>query len=500
MKILSPNQIKALDAFTIEKKHISSFQLMQEAAKLCASRIAAMTSKKIKICCIAGLGNNGGDAICIAYYLLEMGFDVELYSVDISENQSAENFESMHLFESKFGHEKVFTWSSRKWRPFGKFDLAIDGIFGVGLNKVLKSPYSGIIQDINESKIPVISIDIPSGLFANENNVDSIAVMASETLTFHAPKLSFMHPGNFKYVGDFEILDIGLDEEKSNSFEVKEYYVEGIDLLPIWKKRSKFQHKGDFGHALIIAGGAGKMGAAFLATKASLRTGAGLATAYVPKNGQTIIQTALPESMCITSDFDNEIGIFDNPNDYSAVAIGMGIGTDKEAENALNHLLKTIQKPLLIDADAINILAENPTWLHFLPKNCILTPHPKEFERIAGPWKDDCEKIEKLRKFTEKNQAIVVLKGAHTVCATPSGDLFFNSSGNPGMATAGSGDVLSGIIVSLLAQGFSTKHASIFGVYLHGAAGDLACETLAVNQLLAGDIIDFIPRVLKAHF
>jgi NAD(P)H-hydrate epimerase len=391
----------------------------------------------------------------------------------------------------------------------GSTDVIIDGLFGSGLTRPLEGLPAEIVQKINSlsfsghptqsrvtTKNTVISIDIPSGLMGENNtgNIPENIIQADFTLTFQFPKISFFFAENEKYVGDWEVLPIRLHPEGIEQTLTNFFLTEGEDVQQIIQKRSRFGHKGTYGHALLIAGSYGKMGAAVLASKACLRSGAGLLTTHVPHLGYSIIQTAVPEAMASIDQHDSFFTEFPGLEQFTAVGVGPGINQKTNTKRALNELLEKSKVPLVIDADALNILAENKTWLEKLPENSILTPHPGEFKRLAGESETSYERLQKQISFSEKYKVIVVLKGAFTTVSTPGGKVYFNSSGNPGMATAGSGDVLTGIILGLLAQGISPENAAIAGIYLHGLAGDLAARQNSEFALVAGDIIDYLGK------
>ncbi len=344
----------------------------------------------------------------------------------------------------------------------------------------------------------IIAIDIPSGLMGednSENNLENI-VKADYTLTFQFPKISFLFAENEPYVGEFEVLPIGLHPEGIAKTPSNFHLLEADDIQKLIPKRSRFSHKGTFGHALLIAGSYGKMGAAVLSSKACLRSGVGLLTTHIPRLGYTILQTAVPEAMTSVDQHDSMFTELPDLEPFSAIGAGPGLGTKSNSEKALLSLLENAKVPLVLDADALNILSKNKEWLEKLPENSILTPHPGEFKRLAGEAANSYENIQKQIGFSEKYKVIVVLKGAFTSISTPDGKLYFNSTGNPGMATAGSGDVLTGIILSLLAQGIAPKNAAITGVHLHGLAGDLTAKEKSEISLIAGDIVEFLGKVI----
>ncbi len=353
-----------------------------------------------------------------------------------------------------------------------------------------------IVQKINTHHNIVISIDIPSGLMGEDNseNIAENIIQANFTITFQFPKISFLFAENEKFVGGWEVLPIRLHPDGIAQTQSIYFYTEREDILQILKKRLRFGHKGTYGHALLIAGSFGKMGAAVLASKSCLRSGVGLLTTQIPHLGYPIIQTAVPEAMASVDQHDYTFTEFPELAQFSAIGVGPGIGLKSNTKKALCELLEKSQVPLVIDADALNILAENKTWLEKLPENSILTPHPGEFKRLVGASSNSYENIQKQLDFSKKHKVVVVLKGAFTSISTPDGKLYFNSTGNPGMATAGSGDVLTGIILGLLTQGIQPEKAAVAGVYIHGLAGDLATKEISEISLVAGDIIEFLGK------
>jgi NAD(P)H-hydrate epimerase len=372
--------------------------------------------------------------------------------------------------------------------------VIIDALFGSGLSRPLTGIFAGIINRINESGCTVISVDMPSGLFGedNEGNDVNAIIKADYTLTFHFQKLSFMFPENEIFTGQVHVLPIELHNSIIESTETPYRLIDRDMVKPLLKTRNMSDHKGSFGHGLIVGGSYGRMGAIVLGARAALRTGIGLVTCHIPSGGNLIIQCAVPEAMAIHDRSEKNISEISDPGSFSAAGIGPGMGKERETQSALQKFLVNCRIPLVIDADALNILSENKKWFSDIPPLAILTPHPKEFERLAGKSTNGYERLRKQIEFSSENNCIVVLKGAHTSISEPGGTLFFNSTGNNGMATAGSGDTLTGIIMSLLAQGYEPLKASITGVFIHGLAGDIAAGRSSNESLIASDIIDSI--------
>jgi hydroxyethylthiazole kinase-like uncharacterized protein yjeF len=505
MKILNAEQIKEADTYTIKHEPISSVDLMERAALKCVdwiidnfSLITTLRSQSnvetVDFQIFCGIGNNGGDGLVIARHLHKSGFNVTVYAVRFSEKSSKDfQINERRLIEEGLQLNEIN--SSPDIPQINDGAIVIDAIFGSGLSKPIEGFTAELIEKINSSNAPCVAIDIPSGLFCEDNHdKDAIIVRANHTLTFQVPKLSFLFPQNSKFVGHWTVLDIGLHLEFLKSVGTNYHLLTESLVRPLQLQRAKFSHKGSYGHSLLISGSKGKMGATVLAAKACLRSGAGLLTVHAPECGYAIVQTTVPEAMLLVDSNAEYISELKELNVYNAIGVGPGLGDEKQTANTLKLLIQNAPVPLVIDADAINLLAENKTWLAFVPPRSIYTPHPKEFQRLVGTWDSDNERLELQIEFSRKNNAFVVLKGAHTSISCPDGTVFFNSTGNPGMATAGSGDVLTGIITGLMAQGYSSRDACVVGVYLHGLAGDIAAAEMGYEALMSSDIIDHLGK------
>ncbi|HET6245030.1 MAG: NAD(P)H-hydrate dehydratase [Bacteroidetes bacterium] len=501
MKILNAQQIRDVDAHTIANEPIDSIDLMERAAMACTDEISSMFDKTKLFFVFCGQGNNGGDGLAISRQLYERGYDVKVFLADFSSNES-EGYLINKKKLKNYGIDVIRL--SEKGLPFIKGNsVIIDAVFGIGLNREVQGEYAKTIHHLNlvsEKGIPVVSIDLPSGLFDEDNSSNNThnIIRASITLTFQVPKLAFMFSENSVYVGKWKVLNIGLDEGYIEKLSSPYNYIDFKTAASLYKRRDVFSHKGIFGHALLIAGSYGKMGAAVLAAKACLRSGTGLLTTHIPGSGYSILQTTVPESMVHSDINEKTISECFAIEKYTAIGAGPGIGTEKITAVVIKALLQNSTSPLVLDADALNILSENKTWLSFLPPSTILTPHLKEFERLAGKTSNSFQRLALVREFAKKNNLVLVLKGANTAIAFADGTVWFNSTGNPGMATAGSGDVLTGILTGLIAQGYGVLQASIFGVYLHGLSGDFAKEELGEDALIASDIIKYLPKAFLA--
>ncbi len=492
MKIFSVEKVREADSFTIKNEPILSIDLMERAATQLFNWMKNNVKSEKKIYIFVGLGNNGGDGLALGRMLANSGYLVIINIIRYSDKTSDDFQINYERLIGISGITIVDIKNASDIPEIEPSDVIVDAIFGSGLARPVKGFIGEIISQINNSNAVTISIDMPSGLSTDKSSLTEKGeiIKADYTLSFQFPKLAFMLPENELYVGNWEVLDIGLSHEYINSTPTKNYLIIENDITPVLKGRSKFSHKGTYGHALLIAGSYGKMGAAILASRACLRSGVGLLHSHVPKAGVQILQTASPETMISIDRYDNYFSKVPDLGLYNAIGIGPGLGMEHQSAMAMKLLIQNSICPLVIDADALNILSENPTWLAFLPQGSILTPHPKEFQRIAGGWKNDFERLDKQRALAQKHGIYVVLKGSNTSICFPDGQCYFNSTGNPGMATAGSGDVLTGIITGLLASGYSSGIAAILGVYLHGLAGDIAAKEKGMEALIASDIID----------
>jgi hydroxyethylthiazole kinase-like uncharacterized protein yjeF len=494
MKILNTQQIREADALTIKHEGISSLDLMERAAERCSEWIVNHLGYTQMFVAVCGPGNNGGDGLAIARQLHERGLEVEVLLLK-AEKYSADNLANQRALELK--GIKLKTLNESAIKAWANADAVwIDALLGTGAREITDVHLGGIVNALNAIRGLRLSIDLPSGLHGEHiPEPKSSIVKASVTLSFHKPRLSFFFEESAQFLGHWEILDIGLKEPETIDTEC--YYTTLSDVKLLFRKRSLFSHKGTFGHALIAGGSLGKGGAIILSAKAALRSGAGKVTAFVPQCMVPSMQSALPEAMCLPSENDKYISGMLNPESFNAIAFGMGAGTHDETVRLLKVLIQNTPVPLVVDADALNILAENKTWMSFLPARTILTPHPGELDRLYGKTSNSYERWLNARNLALKTGCIVVLKGAYTRVCLPNGQTLFNSSGNAGMATAGSGDVLSGIIAALLASGYSAMHAAVLGVFSHGMAGDYAAANKGETALIAGDIVEALADVWK---
>jgi len=500
MKIFTKTQIQELDKYTIENEPISSIDLMERAAKALTRAVTERWPSSTPVVVFAGSGNNGGDALAVARMLAERDYRVSAYLFNISGSLSPDcAINRQRLKDNRRIHE--FFEVTQEFDPphLDAGTLLVDGLFGSGLNKPLAGGFASLVKYVNASPCQVVSIDVPSGLMTEDNtyNVRANIIRATQTLTLGQPKLSFLFPENQQFIGQLRVLDIRLSQEGMAKTEASFDIIEEADIRSRLLERSPFAHKGQMGHALIIAGSYCMAGAAVLATKACLRSGAGKVTINSPRRNIAILQSAVPEAIVQNNSEDVIFTEAVDTDEYDALGIGPGLGQTEQTAIALIAQLRRTQCPMVIDADAINILANHRSWVQQLPKGIILTPHPIEFDRLEGHCADSYERLTKARKLAERLQGYVIVKGHYTAVCMPDGHVIFNPTGNAGMATAGCGDVLIGIITGLLAQGYKPHDASVVGVYLHGLAGDLAASDLGEESLIASDIISYLPKAFR---
>ena len=495
MKIFTTAQIHELDKYTIEHEPIASLNLMERAARTLTQAVTQEWPVTTPIVVFAGPGNNGGDALAMARMLSEQSYQVSVYLFNISGQLSTDCAANKQRLQNTKGL-KSFIEVSMEFDPpvLDSNTLVIDGLFGSGLNKPLAGGFASLVKYINSSQAKVVSIDVPSGLMTEDNtyNVRANIIRATTTLTLQQPKLSFLFPENQQFVGQLRVLDINLSKEGMEKIEASFTIVEESDVRRRMLERSPFAHKGQMGTSLLIAGSYGMAGAAILASKACMRSGAGKVVVNTPRRNIPILQAAIPEAIVQPGSEETIYAETVDTEDYQAMGIGPGLGQSEQTAIALIAQLRRTQCPIVVDADAINILANHRAWLQQLPKDIILTPHPKELDRLEGHSADSYERLTKARNLAERLKGYVILKGHYTAICCPDGHVMFNSTGNAGMATAGSGDVLTGILTGLLARGYKPQDACLVGVYLHGLAGDLAAREVGEESLIASDIIQHL--------
>ena len=498
LKILDARQIIEVDRLSVIRQNISSFDLMERASLSVYMELVKGIYPFHEVFVFAGSGNNGGDALAVARMLLTSDIKPQVFIVSTDNNLSPDCRTNKERLERLI---PIFSIRHKDDIPFIPSGcIIIDGLFGSGINRPLGGIYADVVQAINNSQNKVYSIDMPSGLFIadnSENNLENV-VKAEKVFTFQVPKLSLLLPESDAFCQKLDIFDIGLSTEAIEEMPSDYFLTEKEDVAAILKPRSRFSHKGDFGRAFLIAGSHGKTGAAVLAAQACLRTGVGLLTVHAPQCSLDVLQVTTPEAMVdvdVSPDFVTNIN-FDLDN--CTVGVGCGIGTATQTREMMAKLLVQNRKPMVIDADALNIISSDEQMKHDIPHDSIITPHPAEFERLIGrPCANGYERLEAARRFAAQHHIYIVLKGAYSAVVTPDRKVYFNPTGNPGMATGGSGDALTGIITSLLAQKYTPFDAALLGVYIHGLAGDLAAKAKHERSMLPTDLIGYLGRAYR---
>lgn len=495
--ILNPSQIRELEKRTEQEQHLASIDLMERAAEqfVIAFHDLFPHCEERPIVLFCGSGNNGGDGLAVARRFVSEGHKVEVYLFNTSNGLSENCAEEKRLLLANHTDMLSFSEVLSQFTPphLDAQTIVIDALFGTGLNRPLSGGFAAVVKYINASPATVVSIDIPSGLMAedNGNNISSHIIRADHTITFEAPKLSFFFPENETYVGNWRVVPIGLEK----ATEAVYYLTESSDIKLIWKPRTRFAHKGMMGHGLLVAGHAGMAGAAILSSRGCLRSGIGKVSVLSPEDNRIILQVSVPEAILT---FVPELNFANLENAFDALAVGPGLGTDESAVHLLEALLSNLSQPLVLDADALNILAHRPDLLQSVPHHSILTPHKGELARLIGHTRNAYEELQRTMTFASQNQFYILIKGAYSAIVTPQKKVYFNPTGNAGMATAGSGDVLSGILLALLAQGYAPEDALRMGVYIHGLSGDFAAEEKTQTSLIATDLVEYLPKAFAA--
>lgn len=487
--ILSAEQIRQWDVYTIQQQQIASNDLMDRAALQCLEWLARhnyIQDEKSSFTIFCGKGNNGGDGLALARMLSETDAKVKVFILEFG-HKGTEDFQKNLMLLHQTAVEILFIQNEETIHPIPETDIVIDALFGSGLNRPLEGVTSKLVQHINHSGNEVISIDIPSGMFSDCSSVGNEIVKATHTISFQAYKLAFLLPENANYIGQIHIEDIGLIPSYLEKILSPYEMINETLIKNIYKPRKKYSHKGDYGHAAIIAGSENMMGATILCAKACMRSGAGKLTCYIPPSGYTLMNIALPE--CINKSY--KAGV-----QFDAIGIGPGMSEEDDHKSFLKELFKESTR-IVIDAGLLNVLSAKPGLLKNIPALSVLTPHPKEFERLFGKSDNDFDRLEKAKQKAKELNAIIILKGHHTFIAMPGGKAYFNTTGNPGMATAGSGDVLTGILTGLLAQNYTPEQAALLGVYLHGLAGDIAASKFSEEAMIASDIVECLGEAFK---
>lgn len=497
MKIFSKEQIYAGDKQTQERQKISSTDLMERAGIQIFNWLhMRMQGAQVPIHVFCGIGNNGGDGLVVARHLITHGYNVKVYIVNCSDKRSKDFLINYDRIKNTTKDWPTLLSCAEDFSEMqiDTKDIIVDAVFGIGINRPVDAWVKALFQFFRSTKAFTLSIDLPSGLHTDKAVDDQEAVVAAGyTLSFQTPKLVFFLPETAKYTQQWEVLDIGIDPEYLYNTVTEADLIGKNEILPMYQPREKYSHKGTFGHSLIIGGSYGKIGAVNLASRAVLAAGAGKVTAYVPKCGYIPLQTALPEAMVLTDADEEKITGINLEIEPTVIGVGVGLGTHDKTILAFENFLKANKKPLVIDADGLNILSKKKDLLQLLPELTVLTPHPKELERLIGKWNDDFDKLKKTKAFATKYKVIVVIKGSNTITVF-NNKYFVNATGNPGLATAGTGDVLTGVITGLISQGYDALQATLFGVYLHGKSADVLLEQFGYQSLIASDVISGISK------
>jgi ADP-dependent NAD(P)H-hydrate dehydratase / NAD(P)H-hydrate epimerase len=494
IKILSAEQLKQLDKVTIESEPVSSIDLMERASRAFVTWFTEKFNALKKIGVVCGTGNNGGDGLAIARMLKEWGYPVKVWVVRGSVRPTDDFQANLERAKERVEVQEISSEADRGL--FSDRDVLIDSVFGYGLSRPAEGIYAQVISCINATHAIRVAVDMPSGLMADKPSSGPV-VKANYTVSFQVPKLSFFFPECYAFTGEWTLVDIGLNKSFIRDIQSPYSLLAIKGVKKIIRPRSRFDHKGTFGHAMLLTGSHGRMGAAVLCATSAIRSGAGLVTAYIPTCGYEIMQTSLPEAMVTTDPSNHMLTEAPDTSKATVLGIGPGLGQDALTSKMLGKTLQNFSKPVVLDADGLNIIAANRELLHLIPEGSILTPHPKEFERLAGNWSNDFDRLEKQKRLAADLKSVIVLKGGFSSIATPEGKVYFNPTGNPGMATGGTGDVLTGILTGLMAQGYMATEAAILGVYVHGLAGDLAAMETGMEGLIASDVIKFLPAAFR---
>lgn len=486
-KILTIPQIRDADKHTIEHSNISSWELMEMATSSFFDALMGHDVWRQRVTVLCGVGNNGGDGLALCRMLRKKGIYARAVLVKFKDELSTDCIANFNMLDDVIVVEDISDLPD-----LSMSDVIVDSIIGSGMKSKVYGLLAEVVEAANSSGKRIVSLDIPTGMSGDRiSPSDALIIHADLVISFQRPKISFFYPEHSPFIKKWEVVDIGLDEKYIQELDSDAYWIDE-EVLDLVQNRSQISHEGNYGHACLMVGSQGKVGAAILASLACLRTGTGLLTTQVPACGYNIMQISVPEAICEVDQSEAHISQLFDLDSFSAIGFGPGVGSSAETTELLSKLLDSCKVPLVIDADGLTILSENPEMLDALPANSILTPHVAAFRSLVGGFTDTAERHTKLQAFSKKYNCIVVLKDAYSVIASPDGELYFNSSGNQGMSTAGSGDVLTGMITSLLAQGYESLKAAMIGVYFHGEAGDRAAKKRGHHALIASDIIEFI--------
>lgn len=495
LPLLTAQQIREADAYTITNEPISSINLMERASKAFVGWfVNHFPDRGQQIAVYCGTGNNGGDGLAIARML----YNHKYLNLDVKIARYSEK--TTPDFDINLSRVMNMGLDVRDLKSNAAFSteeasIIIDAVLGSGINKPLDGDYKRLANFINNLHKTVVAVDVPTGFYISGEMPENASVIRADlAITFQQPKINFLLPESAPHIKCWEAVSIGLDEEFIQSLQSPYLFLEEKDIRGMLKPRHRFSNKGTYGHALIIAGQAKTMGAALLSSAGCAYAGAGLTTACVPESGLTALNTYQPEVMAIVRQ-ENEL-----PNiewdKFDTIGVGPGLGKDEDALKLLTEALENFKKPMVIDADALNLLAANPTLWDSVPSGSIFTPHMKEFDRLFGDHVNWWQRLQSAIKNAQKRNINIILKNDYTIVATPDGKAYFNSTSNPAMATGGMGDVLTGIITSLVAQNYSPANACIIGVYIHGKAGDELATPNRMNVIMPGKLAQQLPLTM----
>ena len=498
MQIYSTKSVKEIDVLTMRYEPIASFALMERAAGVLVDALLHDYGNNSHFVVFAGPGNNGGDGLVMARMLLSRGYEVDVWLASY-ERLSADCATALESLRAAYPLCPIGVLTDTVPDILAG-SVVIDALFGSGLSRPLEGRYAQLVQMINTFAAPVVAVDIPSGLLGEDNGdtkAERWVVCAETTYTLQFPKLSMFFAENEKYIGKMRVLDIGLSRQAMEETKALTHTIERSEINALISPRSRCAHKGCFGRALLVAGSQGMAGASVLAARAAMRSGLGLLTVRVPICNNEIVQSCVPEAMTSIDSSDVCFSVAPDTAVYTAIGVGPGLGRNEVTAAALHTLIKNSKVPMVVDADALNILAQNPSWIDELPSGSVLTPHPGEFARLVGASCSGYEALMRAREFAVEHNVCVVLKGGYTAVVNSDGEFCINTIGNAGMATGGSGDVLTGVVLALLARGYSSYDAARIAVYVHAAAGDEAAHKLGETSLMAGDIVKHLPDAWK---
>ena len=498
MKVLSAAQMRLLERLSIESDNVTSLDLMERAARAITDAICRRWESSHRFVVFAGPGNNGGDALAVSRMMVTAGYNVEVFLFNVKNALSPDcetNRKRLMAMaeDKKTGGRLVFHEIQRgfDFPELRQTDIILDGLFGTGLSRPLDGGFASLVKAVNAAGNAVVAIDIPSGLMSEENSYNDTAriIRATLTLAIHRPKPSHLMPENEPFVGELAVLPIGLSEEKEAQITSTFNISEREQMAALVHSRPRYAHKGMMGHALLMAGSKGMAGAAIMAAKACLRGGVGKVTVCTSAVNVLPLQVSVPEAIVQISG-----GIIDEQSlaTYQAIGMGPGMGTE-DMGSVMLRVMRSVQSPLVLDADALTLIGQHREWLERVPAGTVLTPHVGELERIIGHHKDGWVRLQHACELARTYGLNVLVKGHYSAVIKANGEVWFNPTGNPGMATAGSGDVLTGLVTALLAQGYETSDALRLAVWVHGRAGDIAVERVGCEEaLIATDIIDAI--------